>query len=90
MNEWFQQRRDRIRNRSLFRIQTSMELKNGDPSDAAKANMAIYGIGKRRTLAQLNEFVGIDMAQGIGNEKVSFIISGFSSFLYIVGACCMC
>ena len=90
MNEWFQQRRDRIRNRSLLRIQTSMELKDGDPSDAAKANMGIYGIGKRRTLAQLNEFVGIDMAQGIGNEKVSFIISGFSSFLYIVGACCMC
>ena len=90
MNEWFQQRRDRIRNRSLLRIQTSMELKDGDASDAGKANMGIYGIGKRRTLAQLNEFVGIDMAQGIGNEKVSFIISGFSSFLYIVGACCMC
>ena len=71
INEWYKQRRDRIRNRSLSRIKTSLELKDGDSSDAAKANMGIYGIGKRRTLSQLNEFIGMDMAQGIGNEKVS-------------------
>ena len=48
-----------------------MELKDGDPSEAGKANMGIYGIGKRRSLAQLNDFVGIDLAAGTGNEQVS-------------------
>jgi len=71
MNEWYRQRRERIRARSLLRIKTTLELKDGDPTDTAKANLGIYGIGKRRTLAQFSNFVGINMQEGIGNEKVS-------------------
>lgn len=89
INEWFKQRRDRIRTRSISRIKTSMEFKDGDTSDAAKANMGIYGIGKRRTLTQLNKFVGMDMAQGIGNEQVSVTTASRPLRLWIplVGLC---
>lgn len=77
MNEWYKQRRDRIRARSLTRIKTALELKEGDPTDAGKANLGIYGIGKRRTLEQLSDFVGINMAEGTGNEHVSSFTSGY-------------
>ena len=70
MNEWYKQRRDRIRARSLARIKTTLEVKDGDPSETAKANMGIYGIGKRRSLSQLNDFVGINLATGTGNAQV--------------------
>jgi len=69
MNEWYRQRRERIRNRSLHRIRTSLELKDGDPTDTGKANMGIYGIGKRRSIAQLNDFVGVNLAAGTGNAQ---------------------
>lgn len=75
MNEWYKQRRERIRSRSLGRIKTSLELKDGDPSDTAKANMGIYGIGKRRSLSQLNDFVGMNMAAGIGNAQVKHLMA---------------
>lgn len=71
MNEWFRKRRERLRLQSLNRIKTVLQVKDGDPSDTAKANMGIYGIGKRRTLGQLNEFCGIDLATGAGNGQVS-------------------
>lgn len=70
MKEWFQARRNMQRARSLNRIKTFIEVKDGDRSDAAKANLGIYGIGKRRSLAQLQAFVGIDLAGGIGNGQV--------------------
>ncbi|CAB9512431.1 Glycosyltransferase (GlcNAc) [Seminavis robusta] len=68
MNEWYRQRRERIRSRSLLRIKTSLGLKDGDTSDTAKANMGIYGVGKRRTLDQFNDYVGINLAAGTGNS----------------------
>jgi hypothetical protein len=71
MNEWYKQHRDRVRARSLERIKTAIEVKDGNPSDSAKANLGIYGIGKRRSLAQLNEFVGINLSTGTGNAEVN-------------------
>ena len=79
INEWFKQRRDRIRTRSLLRIKTTIEVKGGDPSDTFKANMGIYGIGKRRSLAQLNDFVGINLAEGTGNAQVNCFVGAWSS-----------
>jgi hypothetical protein len=79
MNEWYRQRRERVRIRSLNRIMTSLELKDGDPSEAAKANMGIYGIGRRRSLAQLDDFVGVNLAEGIGNAQVKCCILGVIS-----------
>lgn len=71
MKEWFQARRNMQRTRSLARIKTFLEIKDGDPSDTAKANLGIYGVGKRRSLSQFNNFVGIDLSSQIGNAKVS-------------------
>ena len=71
-NEWYRQRRERIRARSLQRIYTALELKDGDHTDSGKANLGIYGIGKRRTLAQFQEFVGINLAEEKGNEQVRY------------------
>lgn len=70
MKEWFQARRNMQRARSLARIKTFLEVKDGDPSDTAKANLGIYGIGKRRTLKQLSAFAGIDLATGVGSGQV--------------------
>ena len=75
VEEWMKQRRDRIRARSLERIKTSLGLKMETvPTDTDKANMGLYGVGKRRTLDQFSRFCGIDMIQGIGNVKVCFYV----------------
>jgi hypothetical protein len=70
INEWFKNLSERVRIRSLTRIKTALELKDGDKSDTAKANLGIYGIGKRRTLAQLDDFVGTSHTESKGNEQV--------------------
>jgi hypothetical protein len=69
-NEWYKLRRERVRLRALTRIKTALELQGGEESDTARANLGIYGIGKRRTLAQLDDFVGTSHAAGKGNEQV--------------------
>ena len=58
-NEWMKQRRERLRVQSLKRIRTYLHLPDGDP-ELDLNNLGIYGLGKRRTLKQLGEFVGID------------------------------
>jgi hypothetical protein len=60
--EWMKQRRQRLRDKSLRRIRTFLELPDSEPGLKVD-NMGIYGLGKRRTLKQLNEFVGIDLAE---------------------------
>ena len=63
--EWMKQRRERIRVQSLKRIRTYLQLPDGDP-DLDLNNLGIYGVGKRRTMKQLADFVGIDL----GKQKV--------------------
>jgi hypothetical protein len=75
-NEWFKHRRERVRIRSLTRIKTALELKEGDESNTARANLGIYGIGKRRTLAQLDDFVGTSHTESKGNEQVGACQTG--------------
>ena len=73
MKEWFKQRRERIRAESLHRIKLflGMYTPDGVSADVAQANLGIYGVGKRRTLKQLEDFVGISLAKGQGNKGVS-------------------
>lgn len=68
--EWQKRQHNRLKVQSLERIKTMAHIKD-DQSDTVRANMGIYGIGKRRTINQLNEFVGIDLATGQGNQQVS-------------------
>lgn len=58
--EWLQPRFGRFRTLSLRRIRTFLELPDGI-EDFNRANLGIYGLGKRRTLKQLADFVQIDM-----------------------------
>lgn len=74
MKEWFKQRRERIRNQSLQRVKIFLGIATpeGINIEAAQANMGIYGLGKRRTLKQLQDFVGIDLVKRKGYDGVSF------------------
>eukprot|EP00532_Pseudo-nitzschia_australis_P006706 CAMPEP_0168169488 /NCGR_PEP_ID=MMETSP0139_2-20121125/3667_1 /TAXON_ID=44445 /ORGANISM="Pseudo-nitzschia australis, Strain 10249 10 AB" /LENGTH=532 /DNA_ID=CAMNT_0008086915 /DNA_START=155 /DNA_END=1750 /DNA_ORIENTATION=- len=63
-------RKSIVRNKSLKRIRSYLEIlekadENESPSSSAEKldNLGIYGIGKRRTLKQLDEFVGIDLTK---------------------------
>jgi hypothetical protein len=67
-NEWFKRQRDRFRKEALARAKTLAQLPDGLASSSAKSNMGIYGLGKRRTLQQLMEFVGMSTNPLSGNK----------------------
>jgi hypothetical protein len=58
--EWMKARQQRIRDRSLQRIRSFLGLPDGLEGFRLD-NLGIYGIGKRRTLQQLSDFVGVDL-----------------------------
>jgi len=63
-NEWinkWKKRKDRLLSKSLLRIRSYLEILGDEESGVKLDNMGIYGLGKRRTLKQLNEFVGIEL-----------------------------
>lgn len=68
IKEWFRQRRERLRNESLHRVHTMLQIPGGDSSETAQANLGVYGLGRRRTIQQLMDFVGIDLVKKTGNR----------------------
>jgi hypothetical protein len=60
VNEWMKNRRERLRIEAIARIKRYLELPGGTEG-LNPANLGIYGLGKRRTLKQMAEFIGIDM-----------------------------
>jgi hypothetical protein len=60
-NEWMKHRRERLRQLSLGRIKSYLGLPGGIEG-LNLSNLGIYGLGKRRTLQQLADFVGINLA----------------------------
>jgi hypothetical protein len=74
MSEWFKQRRGRLRQESLERIKSFLHIPGAEEtSETALANMGIYGLGKRRSLAQLMDFAGIDLNTMKVNRQVRFV-----------------
>jgi Glycosyltransferase (GlcNAc) len=67
-NEWFKRQRDRFRQASLMRVKTLLQLPGGETDINDQANLGIYGLGKRRTLEQLNDFTGMRLSNGRGTE----------------------
>ncbi|OEU09284.1 hypothetical protein FRACYDRAFT_277408 [Fragilariopsis cylindrus CCMP1102] len=64
-NEWinkWKKRKDRALAISLRRIRSYLEILGDEDIGVKLDNMGIYGLGKRRTLNQLNEFVGIELS----------------------------
>jgi hypothetical protein len=66
-DEWFKRQKTRLRLDAITRTKTVLQLKDGDDSEAAQANLGLYGLGKRRTLKQLNAFAHVDMRNKVGN-----------------------
>jgi len=65
INKWAG-RKSIVRDESLKRIRSYLEIEGNDDDESIGEkldNLGIYGIGKRRTLEQLNEFVGIDLGE---------------------------
>jgi len=58
---------DMERQGSIKRIKTLLELGGGEDSKGGRANLGLFGLGKRRTLKQFVEFVGVDLQE---REKV--------------------
>ncbi|GKY93218.1 hypothetical protein MPSEU_000289600 [Mayamaea pseudoterrestris] len=79
-DEWFRRQRQRFRIEAIDRAKATLRLKQQDgtiASDAVLANMGIYGLGKRRTLKQLEEFTKLEFAslksnEGVGEDCVAF------------------
>jgi len=76
-NEWitkWKKRKDRALAISLRRIRSYLEILGDEEVGVKLDNMGIYGLGKRRTLNQLNEFVGIELStEQSRSEDVSAI-----------------
>jgi hypothetical protein len=59
--EWFKPRFQKARVTSIKRIKSFLHIDNPDTPESDLANLGIYGLGKRRSLAQLQDFVGINL-----------------------------
>lgn len=70
-NEWFKHHRDRFRVMTIERMKTALQMPGGDESAAALANLGLYGVGKRRTVDQLQEFAHISLEHATGNQGSS-------------------
>eukprot|EP00980_Cylindrotheca_fusiformis_P001357 scaffold338_cov116-Cylindrotheca_fusiformis.AAC.22 len=74
MNEWMHPRFTRFREDALKRIRTYLGAPDG-LEDFNLSNLGIYGLGKRRTLKQLEEFMKIQISTKTGRPE------GFNVFL---------
>jgi hypothetical protein len=77
-NEWFKHMRDRFRKAAIERVKTTLQMEGGDTSKTAQANLGIYGLGKRRSIQQLEEFTNMDFKTLQGNVGTSMRCSGAS------------
>lgn len=77
-NEWFQRQRDRFRKEAIARVQTALGFPGGDDSPTAKANLGLYGVGKRRSIQQLLEFTKLGVSPKSNNKGESSDCVGHS------------
>jgi len=64
---WTQNAKER--NAALSRMHTLLQVGEGLSKTSDRANLGIYGLGKRRTLKQWENFLHIDIIAGKGNGK---------------------
>lgn len=79
-NEWFSAfhyQKDRLRRVAVARAKTVLGMPDGAERDVAKANMGLYGIGKRRSLEQLEEFTNVKLKEQKGNVGSNIKCSGY-------------
>jgi hypothetical protein len=57
-------------------------MEGGDNSERAQANLGIYGLGRRRSVQQLEEFANMDFKSIKGNVGENIRCSGFNYVTY--------
>ena len=67
-HEWFKRQRERFRMASLARVKTMLQMPGGEGDVNDQANLGIYGLGKRRSLEQLNAFTNLNLMKGRGHS----------------------
>lgn len=75
-NEWFKQfLKNQLRLKAIDRAKLVLELpglsEESDTIDADRANMGVYGLGQRRTLAQMKKFINYETDKEHENHMVS-------------------
>lgn len=82
-NEWFKRQRDRFRQASIVRAKTMLQLPGGESDANDQANLGLYGLGKRRSLAQLSDFTNMDLKNKKGNAGPDLKCSGHEWVPYV-------
>jgi hypothetical protein len=77
-DEWFKHQLDWIRKASIKRVQTALQMEGGETDELDQANLGLYGLGKRRSLKQLQSFVNIDLDTRRGNFGRDIICAGLN------------
>lgn len=75
-NEWFKRQKDRFRKASIDRARGLLELPGSGYTQKDLANLGIYGLGKRRSLEELESFTNISAKSKKGNVGPGLQCSG--------------
>jgi len=67
-NEWFGRQRQRFRLMAIRRAKKVLNILDEQIPESNLANLGLYGLGKRRSLDQLQQFAHIDLKGKQGNE----------------------
>jgi len=67
-------RHEPTRKAATKRVKTILQIKGGKETEIDQANLGLYGLGERRSLADLETFIGIDMSTRsvTSNSEVCF------------------
>lgn len=67
-NEWYKHKKERFRLMAIRRAKKILNLLDEQLPESHLANLGLYGLGKRRSLAQLQRFTHMDFKLKQGNE----------------------
>lgn len=81
-NEWFQRQKQRFRLMALRRAKKILGLLEEELPESNYANLGLYGLGKRRSLADLQGFSNLDFHSKRGNEGIDAICVHDNYVLY--------
>jgi hypothetical protein len=96
--EWLRPRFQRAGMASIERIKSFLHIDNPDTTESDLANLGIYGLGKRRSLAQLQDFVGFNLqevkelevrAREIKRERVVTCVNSHAHLTRAVSHACV-
>lgn len=59
-----------VRELSLHRLKTLLQMPAGDHSEVVQANFGLYGLGKRRSMDQLMTFIGVDFMDPVFSKSI--------------------